>query len=236
MDTTEDNVKSQEGGVEWEARQALAHAESALIAAGIDPEAYMTAARRHTEAVRNMMLVELVPSFEKALQSIIDKSGAAALAEGVAEVKALLKTQTQNQRAIEADVQSRATYFYKHFDAFLKDADARFTSYDQSIATVEEVARGLGKFSVDIEELKAGQAAYNERLDQVINRLNNDEERFDERLDSKRARLDEHDERLAVLERVIKDRPSQREAEWAERQEALVVAIVERLKQDRGDG
>jgi hypothetical protein len=35
---------------------------------------------------------------------------------------------------------------------------------------------------------------------------------------------------------VIKDRPSQREAEWAERQEALVVAIVERLKQDRGDG
>jgi hypothetical protein len=178
MDTTEDKAKSQEGGVEWEARQALASAENALIAAGIDPEAYMTAARRHTEAVRNMMLVELVPSFEKALQGIIDKSGASALAEGVAEVKALLKTQAQNQRAIESDIQSRATYFYKHFNAFLKDADARFNGYDQSIATAVEAVAVAGKALARADEAVAGVADLagkvsnqGEQIDTLANRV-----------------------------------------------------------------
>jgi septal ring factor EnvC (AmiA/AmiB activator) len=61
-----------EGGTEWEARTALADAENELIAAGIDPTAFLRASRRHTEAIRNMMQTVLVPSFERALGAVLE--------------------------------------------------------------------------------------------------------------------------------------------------------------------
>ncbi len=66
-----------QGGTDWELKEA----ENALIAAGDDPQARALAQRRHAEAIRNMMQSALVPSFEKAVSTLIDKSAAAVIAE-----------------------------------------------------------------------------------------------------------------------------------------------------------
>lgn len=144
-------------------------------------------------------------------------------------------SQVRNQVSqIHTDVQNNDTLI----STFIQEFPQHFAALQADLrqAVGEETARGLGKFSEDIDVLKQGQIAYNERLDQVISRLDADEERFDERLDRKRERLDEHDQAIAELREVsaqhaqiIADRAEQRKAEYAQ----LVEEIVRRLQ---GDG
>lgn len=71
--TTEDRANtiiSNESGY----RKDLRDAEQLIIVAGNDPTKLAMAFQRHAEAVRNMMIAEMLPSFSKALKPLLDDS------------------------------------------------------------------------------------------------------------------------------------------------------------------
>jgi hypothetical protein len=153
------------------------------------------------------------------------------------------------QRENDQSYQTLASYIYREMGAFFTNAGASFDRYDTSIATVEEVARGLGKFSDDIQALKDGQDRISSEIRDVdtrhggqweqamtligdlTSRVEADEGRYDERLDRKRDMIAELRETVERHDRLIADRADQRKVEYAE----LVEEIVRRL-QGGGDG
>mgnify|MGYP001586665889 CR=1 FL=1 len=52
-------------------RRDLREAEEMIVAAGNDPVKIALGMRRHSEAVRNMMIAEMIPSFQKALKPLL---------------------------------------------------------------------------------------------------------------------------------------------------------------------
>jgi hypothetical protein len=65
---TTGDTNAPRGGVNWE----LSEAERLMWEARTK-EQRILAMRRHSEAIRNMMQAEIVPSFEKALSTILDR-------------------------------------------------------------------------------------------------------------------------------------------------------------------
>lgn len=79
-------------------RRDLREAESLIVIAGNDPVKLAIAFRRHSEAVRNMMLAEMIPSFQKALKPLLDDaltpvvSGIGGLQAGVTDLNSEFRT------------------------------------------------------------------------------------------------------------------------------------------------
>src|SRR6476469_6860180 len=68
LDTRSHDVIPSETGHKRDLREA----ELQIVAAGSDPVALAQAFNRHAEAVRNMMIAEIIPSFERVLAPLLD--------------------------------------------------------------------------------------------------------------------------------------------------------------------
>jgi hypothetical protein len=163
MQDSETTEKSQDTGHKLE----LGNATTALVDAFARGDAALIrkAAADHATALNSQA-------------TAMAASIAAPLYTQLEEIKKLIGAQARNTKAIEDDIQGRATYFYKHFDAFLKDADARFTGYDQSIATAVEAVAVAGKAlalagdaMAGVEALAGAVSDQGERIDTIDSRL-----------------------------------------------------------------
>ena len=126
MDSNSDMPKRQlDGGTE----QDLKDAENAMVAAG-DP-ALALAMRRHTEAIRNYMQTTLVPSFEKAIGTLLDKK--------LGEVTQHSDTARDTRNAQLQD------HFDHRFDTF----GAGLTTV---VGLVQEVQASQAMFQVGVDE------------------------------------------------------------------------------------
>lgn len=82
-------------------------------------------------------------------------------------VASLLTALTTEQRRIDNESQNRVTYFYNQMGAFLKDADARFKSYDAVFVSVQEALSRLGGLEARVERVEVGQAKLEIRVEAV---------------------------------------------------------------------
>lgn len=122
------------GGTEWELREA----ENAIIAAGDDPRARALAQRRHAEAIRNMMQTALVPSFERAVGTLLDKSAASV----IAEVHISIEQMTELVQQVLSTARE-ALSVSKENGRGLKKANARITKMEKRIGALEQRLEAL---------------------------------------------------------------------------------------------
>lgn len=141
------------GGTQWELREA----ENAMVAAD-DPVARATAMRRHAEAVRNMMVSELVPSFEKGVGDILERkfkqildaveglqgevqksAGEATLAWGrfTQELNTLAERTTQIESALAARPELRLAEHRAIVDEISERTTAKLEQFDQRLHAFE---------------------------------------------------------------------------------------------------
>jgi chromosome segregation ATPase len=157
----------QQGGTEWEAREALVEAENALIAAGIDPAAYLRAARRHTESIRNYMQTALVPSFENAIGSLLSKK-----IDPVAEAINGLRTDVQQSAAEEAarlgELEARVDLIDARHDE-LDSMQERLTKVEERQAAAAAADRD--DIRVAIRNIEARQERYEQEHQELLARL-----------------------------------------------------------------
>ena len=149
-----------QGGTDWELKEA----ENALIAAGDDPQARALAQRRHAEAIRNMMQSALVPSFEKAVSTLINKSAASV----IAEVHISIEQMTGLVQQVLVATKENARGLKKH----AQEINAL------NVAQIEHTARldALEKADRDdiraeIKDIKAALDAYEQKHQELIARL-----------------------------------------------------------------
>lgn len=166
-----------QGGTDWELKEA----ENALIAAGDDPQARALAQRRHAEAIRNMMQSALVPSFEKAVSTLIDKSAASV----IAEVHISIEAMTGLVQQILAATKEHGLGLKKHAKE-IKDLQgiqvahaARLDSLDNieewrvgvdtRISAIEQADRD--DIRAEIKDIKAALIRYEQKHQELIERL-----------------------------------------------------------------
>ncbi len=122
----------------------LKDAENAMVAAG-DP-ALALAMHRHTEAIRNYMMITLVPSFEKAIGSLLDKK----LGEVTRRIDASDKARNLRNATFQEHIDDR-------FDAF----GGELTT---AIGLVQKVQVSQSAFQASVERHDAELEAIRKRL------------------------------------------------------------------------
>lgn len=132
-----------EGGTAWELREA----ENAMVAAVDDPAARAVAMRRHTEATRNMMQGELMPSFVEALGRVLDAklepllTGQKETHGSIAALSGQFQSLSETVDQLESDVAALKKVMAARPKQRVKERHA----YEQRLAVIE----------ADIAELKA---------------------------------------------------------------------------------
>lgn len=166
-----------EGGTEWELKEA----ENAIVAANGDPRALAMAMRRHTEAQRNMMQSVLVPSFQHAVEVLVDKSAVKVIAEVHISIEQMMTAVQQVLTAHQED----AARLKKHSDEIVAlqsvaaDHAARLdqidqieewrTGVDRRLADVEQADRD--DIRAEIKDIKTALALYEAKHQELIERL-----------------------------------------------------------------
>src|SRR5260221_750823 len=101
-------------------RRDLREAELQIIAAGDDPIARSLAFQRHAEAIRNMMIAEMIPSFHKVLGPLLDDK----LAPVVLQLTDTERTTTDWRNELRLTLDDRFGFFENDLRE-LKDGLAR---------------------------------------------------------------------------------------------------------------
>lgn len=158
------------GGTEWELREA----ENALIAAGDDPTARAIAARRHAEAIRNMMQSALVPSFERAVGALFDTKIGVVVSEmrrHHGEEMSALGVASQEIKKLSAAINvlsGRVTSLEGRMDA----SEADRTAIRTRLGRIEDVNERLARIEATLAERPAQRAIEHQIIaDEVVQRL-----------------------------------------------------------------
>lgn len=173
-----------QGGTDWELKEA----ENALIAAGDDVQARALAQRRHAEAIRNMMQSALVPSFEKAVSTLIDRSAASVIAEVhisidsmtgmVQQILAATKEHGRGLKKHEKEIKDIQVVQVKHAERLdvLDNIEEWRAGVDQRISKIEQQDRDdirteIQKTNAEIASMKDMLKRYDSELRELVDRL-----------------------------------------------------------------
>lgn len=124
------------GGADWEIGEAARKLSEALGVEGAQAEALRLALSDHAAAVGSKSTQMISALFTPVLTQLHEARG--------------------NIHQLEIESQNRATYFYNHMGAFLRDADARFKNYDENeqttIQALTSVARRLDEITSYVQQ------------------------------------------------------------------------------------
>ena len=142
---TDDNTLTRSG-----TEQDLKDAENAMVAAVDDPAARALAMRRHVEATRNLMQTAIVPSFERAVGALLDKSAASVIAEvhiSIEQMTALVQEVLVTAR--------EALSVSKENGRGLKKATARIARVEKRVGILEANNHRLETLEAAVRRLEA---------------------------------------------------------------------------------
>ncbi len=136
MNTTgnmSDGQEKVEGGVAWELSEAIRLMGEAQAAG--DPEQIATAMRRHAEALTNATNALMIPTLKSVLEGVLTKQ------------IGTLSTRLDNSDRARLE---RTAELQRHID---QKFDLTWGEVDRVLASQEELARGLGKLTGQVDKL-----------------------------------------------------------------------------------
>lgn len=156
-----------QGGVDWELRTA----EDAMVAAPGGSRELALAMRRHADGVRNMMVSELVPSFENAIDRIMEQR--------VVDVLASVQQSLDRQMDLVQQVLTAhkgAVRSLKKLQGQMKESQEDRKQIRQEVADVKEAVAALqerldtyiaGSMRAEVKDLRKEIAALKQAHDEA---------------------------------------------------------------------
>ncbi len=140
-------------------RRDLREAELQIVAADGDPVALAKAFNRHAEAVRNMMIAEIIPSFNKVLAPLLDDKlapvveGIGGLQTGVTRLNSEFHALTELVSELRLTQIDDSTALHKEVNAVKDDVSALQHAFDHLQTSFINYQAGSRRSEID--EIKA---------------------------------------------------------------------------------